>query len=366
MKCCELVGLRYKCQEEHSMEGKEVRNTIVITFAFQVVFTAFNALQNMHSSLHDEESLGNISLAIISATAIVSSVFAPTIIGLIGTKPAIVAFFAAHCLYVLANFYPSFATMAPAAFALGAFNGPAWTSQIEDPEGWVIDIILGIFMSCTLLGLFMVVFLLSPLPRSEWIQRVSVHKSATSCFSVLVSTNMILLAPFILFTSIEQGFLLSSYTKSYVACPLGIHMVGYVMASYGATTPVFVFIVSRLAKVAGRFLLLTLSMVVQIVLFIILFLWSPTADDELFIFLLPMVWGVSESVLLAQANSLIAMLFPDQKEPAFANFHACRSLGYTISFLNASYMCVSTKLIVCLAFASFGLLLYVIVEFKTR
>ncbi|XP_059157541.1 uncharacterized protein LOC131941910 [Physella acuta] len=445
MRCFEWAEVRRKCQEESSLEGKEIKNTIVITFAFQIVFTAFNALQNLHSSLHDEESLGLICLSILYFTAIISSVLSPTIIGLIGAKAVLVAYFLAHAVYVLANFYPSFATMVPAAIALGAFNGPAWTSQalyisanaysfsksssaspysilsrfngfffamfattqivgnlvtstvirdgvgnkseevflfkycgiddcpyyenatqIEDPEAWVIDITLGFFMACALFGLLLVFFLLTPLPKSDWIQKVTIRSTTTSCFSVLLTTDMILLVPFMLFTSVEHAFLMATFTKAYVTCAIGIHMVGYVMAAYGATTPIFVFLFARLARIAGRFLLLTISMFTHIVLFIILFRWSPDEEDEALIFVIPMVWGVAESILLAQANSLITMLFPAQKEPAFANFHAWRSMGYCITFVNATYLCVSTKLILCIICSTLGLVLYVIVEIKTR
>ncbi|KAK6973762.1 Protein unc-93 A [Biomphalaria glabrata] len=445
MKCLDWTEVRHKCLEETTLEGKEIKNTIVITFSFQVVFTAFNALQNLHSSLHDEESLGLICLSIIYFTAVISSVFSPTIIGFLGAKTVLVAFFLAHSVYVLANFYPAFATMVPAAVALGAFNGPAWTSQalyisanaysfsksssaspytilsrfngfffamfattqivgnlvtstvirdgvgnqsdetiifkycgindcpdnenvteIEDPEDWVIDITLGFFMACCLCGLLLVFFLLSPLPKSDWIERVSVKFTATSCFSVLLTTDMLLLVPFILFTSVEHAFLMASFTKAYVTCAIGIHMVGYVMAAYGATTPIFVFLFIRLARIAGRFLLLSISLMSHIVLLAFLYMWSPTADSEALIFVIPMFWGVAESILLAQANSLITMLYPSQKEPAFANFHAWRSLGYSITFLNATYLCVSTKLILCMLCAALGLVLYIFVELKTR
>ncbi|KAH9495869.1 Protein unc-93 A [Bulinus truncatus] len=401
--------------------------------------------QNLHSSLHDEESLGLICLSIIYFTAVVSSVLSPTIIGLLGAKTVLVAFFLAHSVYVLANFYPAFSTMVPAAVALGAFNGPAWTSQalyisanaysfsksssaspytilsrfngfffamfattqivgnlvtstvirdgvgnksdgeivfkycgvddcpdnenmteIEDPEEWVIDITLGFFMACCLCGLLMVFFLLSPLPKSDWIRKVGVKFTATSCFNVLLTTDMLLLVPFILFTSVEHAFLMASFTKAYITCPIGIHMVGYVMAAYGATTPIFVFLFIRLARIAGRFLLLTCSLAAHIVLLAFLYFWAPTADDEAIIFIVPMFWGVAESILLAQANSLITMLYPSQKEPAFANFHAWRSLGYSITFINATYLCIATKLILCMICAALGLVLYIIVELKTR
>lgn len=86
-------------------------------------------------------------------------------------------------------------------------------------------------------------------------------------------------------------------------------MVGYVMAVYGTTTPIFVFLVSRLARIAGRFILLLIALTTHLVLFVILFFWSPTPDDEVIIFIIPVVWGVAENILQAQANCKCCMLW---------------------------------------------------------
>ena len=42
--------------------------------------------QNLQSSLHEEEFLGVSALGCLYATSIFSSIFAPTIIGVLGTK----------------------------------------------------------------------------------------------------------------------------------------------------------------------------------------------------------------------------------------------------------------------------------------
>ncbi|XP_059158046.1 protein unc-93 homolog A-like [Physella acuta] len=111
------------------LEGSEIKSTAFLACSFQVLFTAFNALLNLHSSLHDENSLGLACLAIIYFTAILSSVLAPATISYLGAKTVLVAFFLAHCVYVLVNFYPTFYTMVPAAVLVGAFHGSAWTAQ---------------------------------------------------------------------------------------------------------------------------------------------------------------------------------------------------------------------------------------------
>ena len=40
--------------------------------------------------------------------------------------------------------------------------------------------------------------------------------------------------------------------QSYISCPVGIHMVGFVMAAHGATTPVVTLLFSRVVKHTGR------------------------------------------------------------------------------------------------------------------
>ncbi|GFO33838.1 protein unc-93 homolog a [Plakobranchus ocellatus] len=239
-------------------------------------------------------------------------------------------------------------------------------TEIHDPATWVIDTTLGVLLGCALLGLVLVVVLLVPLPRNEVVQGVTLRDRLLVYFRVVMTTNMILLAPFMLFSSVQHAFLVSVFTKAYVACPIGIHNVGFVMASYGATTPVFMAIFGQLARVTGRFLLLVASLVTNLILLVILFNWAPTADDEVVMYVVAIVWGLVESILLAQANALIAMLYPEDKEAAFANFHAWRSLGYTVSFANSTYLCVSTKLVLCILLVCLALLLYVFVEIQTK
>lgn len=64
-----------------------------------------------------------------------------------------------------------------------------------------------------ILGLVIVIGFVTPLARSEWVARVTLRQTATSWFRNLVSSNMLLLAPFIIFQSMVTGILLVEYTK---------------------------------------------------------------------------------------------------------------------------------------------------------
>jgi len=63
---------------------------------------------------------------------------------------------------------------------------------------------------------------------------------------------------------------------------------------------------------------------------------------------------------------LIAHLFADKKEAAFANYHTWKAIGFTITFVFGNFLCVSTKLVVAGGLLVAAMLLYVLVEFRVR
>ena len=68
------------------------------------------------------------------------------------------------------------------------------------------------------LGLVLTVVLVTPLSRSEWSARAPVRQTLTSWFRTLVGTHMLFLVPFMIFQAMEQGILLSEYTKVTWGC----------------------------------------------------------------------------------------------------------------------------------------------------
>nr|KAG5690181.1 hypothetical protein BaRGS_016572 [Batillaria attramentaria] len=384
-----IQWLRRWFTADSSLEHREIRNTLAIGVAFQLVFTANFAIQNLQSSLHEEESMGASALGCMYATSIFSSIFAPTIIGILGAKGLYVSACAfsfskrsQHSPYtILSRFNGLFFALYETKNILGnlvssfvlrngvgnksegiifKFCGPddcpdaENVTDIEEPDTWVVDTMLGIYMALQVLALILTVVLVTPLARSEWVGRVSLRETATSWFHTLVGTEMIYLVPFMVFQSMEQGILLTEYTRSYISCPIGIHKVGFVMASYGAVTAFFVLVFSRLARLTGRYPLFALAASVNAALLAVLLNWIPERSEEELIFIFPAVWGVSEGIWQTQTNSMLAVIFYDRKEPAFANYQTWRAVGYTLIFSYHSFLCVSTKLAIALGFLVVG------------
>ena len=110
-------------------KSNEFSNLLVLSASFTAIFTAYLAIQNLQSSLNQEEGLGIISLSCMYACIILSGILAPAIIRLFGEKRILVFSFIGHVIYTGTNFYPTFGTLIPSSVLLGLTAGPMWTSQ---------------------------------------------------------------------------------------------------------------------------------------------------------------------------------------------------------------------------------------------
>ncbi|XP_046330249.2 protein unc-93 homolog A-like [Haliotis cracherodii] len=254
----------------------------------------------------------------------------------------------------------------------GAVCGPEYCplsvngSEIATPETSVVYILLGIYLGCDVIALVVTVFFLPPLPKSNWSSNASLKQSLSSFFVTLFKSKLIFLVPFIMFQAVEQAILWGDYTRSYVSCTIGIHMVGFIMATYGAATASCAFVFSRIAKYIGRYILFFTAAVLQGGVFVVLYIWTPTSEDTTYLFLIPVAWGLGEGIWQTQSNSLIALLFPEKKEPAFANFHTWKAIGFTLTFILSNFLCLKTKLIFVMSLLVVGMTMYTGVEIYNR
>ncbi|KAH6944143.1 hypothetical protein HPB50_002048 [Hyalomma asiaticum] len=114
-----------------SDEKKSVlRNLLVVSMSFLLLFTAYQSMQNLQSSLNPEAGLGTASLATIYVALVLSCMFVPTyMIRRLGLKYTMVASVVMYMLYFVANMEPSWYTLLPASLLLGMGGAPLWTSK---------------------------------------------------------------------------------------------------------------------------------------------------------------------------------------------------------------------------------------------
>lgn len=108
---------------------KYMKNLLVLCTGFFFVFTAFLSLRNLQSSLNAKGGLGLYALSSTYACFFIGCIMATTIVQRLGPKRAIVVSTIGPFLYVLANFYPLFYTLIPAAASAGFCQGVIWTAH---------------------------------------------------------------------------------------------------------------------------------------------------------------------------------------------------------------------------------------------
>ncbi|KAL1431842.1 hypothetical protein MTO96_013934 [Rhipicephalus appendiculatus] len=107
-----------------------LRNLLIVSMSFLLLFTAYQSMQNLQSSLTPVAGLGTASLATIYVALVLSCMFVPTyMIRRLGLKYTMVTSVAMYMLYFVANMEPSWYTLLPASLLLGMGGAPLWTSK---------------------------------------------------------------------------------------------------------------------------------------------------------------------------------------------------------------------------------------------
>ncbi|XP_069589840.1 protein unc-93 homolog A-like [Ranitomeya imitator] len=112
------------------MKIKHLKNIIIVSFGFLLLFTAYGGLQTLQSSLNPEKGLGVASLSVVYGCLILSSLFLPPIIiKKIGCKWTIVASMCCYITYSIGNFKPNWYSLLITSAILGIGGGPLWASK---------------------------------------------------------------------------------------------------------------------------------------------------------------------------------------------------------------------------------------------
>ena len=110
--------------DQHAQSNFTImKNVVVVSFAFLLLFTSFQSLQNLQSSLNKDANLGLISLIIIYTSLVFSCMFVPpATIGHLGCKWTLMISMACYSAFTLANYHPRWYTLGFASVLLGKFR----------------------------------------------------------------------------------------------------------------------------------------------------------------------------------------------------------------------------------------------------
>ncbi|XP_061234516.1 protein unc-93 homolog A isoform X2 [Neopsephotus bourkii] len=387
---------------------RNLKNVLVISFGFLLLFTAYGGLQNLQSSLHSEEGLGVASLSVLYAALILSSMFLPPIlIKKLGCKWTIAGSMCCYIAFSLGNFHASWYTLIPTSVILGVGGAPLWSAKCtyltiagnayaqkagkngKDVINQYFGVFFLIFQSSGIWGnlisslvfsqastkasgvlaVLLIVTFLDQIKsdqaetEKEILETSSFWSTFLATFQHLKDKRQCLLIPLTIYSGLEQGFLSGDYTKAYVTCALGIHYVGYVMICFSAVNSLCSLLFGKISQFTGRKLLFALATITNTACIIALLLWKPHPKQLAVFFIFPALWGLSDAIWQTQTNGLYGILFEKHKEAAFANYRLWESLGFVIAFGYSTKLQIYIKLYILLSMLVLSVATYGAVEY---
>ncbi|XP_045498485.1 UNC93-like protein [Colias croceus] len=183
---------------------------------------------------------------------------------------------------------------------------------------------------------------------------------------LLVEPNQLMLVIINIFIGMQQAFFGADFTASFVSCAIGTGTVGFVMLTFGIADAIGCVVTGYIAKITGRMPLICAATLVHSALFVTLLVWRPHAHQAYVMFVIAVLWGLSDSVWMVQLNAYYGILFPGREEAAFSNFRLWESVGYIIAYVISPHLRTSSKTYLLAVSMAVGVFLYFVVEYRDR
>jgi hypothetical protein len=165
-----------------------------------------------------------------------------------------------------------------------------------------------------------------------------------------------------LWLGFSLAFIGADFTKSFVACNIGVDKVGYSMICFGLSDAIFSYIFGKLVKSLGRVTCILIGAKINFSIILLMLNVELTQSNEYLLYVIPLFWGIADAVWQTQVNSIYGVLFQANKEAAFSNFRLWESLGFAISYAYSNSLCTSSKLYLLLVYLIFGVICYLLIE----
>ncbi|GAB1300498.1 Unc-93 homolog A (C. elegans) [Apodemus speciosus] len=385
---------------------RSLKNVLVVSCGFLLLFTAYGGLQNLQSSLHSEQGLGVATLSTLYASVLLSSMFLPPIlIKRCGCKWTIVGSMCCYVVFSLGNFHANWYTLIPTSILLGLGAAPLWSAQGtylttmgnlqaekagklgKDVVNQYFGIFFLVFQSSGVWGNLISSLVFGKMSEQEAITEEQLMScGAKDCLMGPVATNS---------THHPSQQLIYTLLGIYTSCGvLAILLVAVLLESVedklenererGSSPPplwstlLSTFMLFRDKRLCFLMFLplysgfqqgflsgeytksyVTCALGIHFVGYVMICFSAMTALCSLLYGKISKHTGRAALYALA----LFGVLFEENKEPAFANYRLGEAVGYVIAFGYSSFLCVSTKLYILLGVLSLAMVGYGAVEY---
>ncbi|XP_026847913.1 UNC93-like protein [Drosophila persimilis] len=240
--------------------------------------------------------------------------------------------------------------------------------DIPQPLAKDVFMLIMIYVPCLVIAVVLVVFFLDPLTRYGEGRKGSHSKNSTvlrnmlATFRQMKRTNQQMLIPLTVFIGLEQAWIAAEYTQGFVACALGVNMIGYVMITWGVMDSLACAFFGIAMKYIGRSMIIFIGASLNVIIMGFKLHYRPVPDHPVVFYALAGVWGISDAAWVTQIQAFYGLLFRRHKEAAFSNYRLFESVGFVLGFIYSSLLCIQSKLYIMLLILTLGLIGFLAVE----
>ncbi|XP_076804839.1 protein unc-93 homolog A-like isoform X2 [Clavelina lepadiformis] len=124
-----------------------------------------------------------------------------------------------------------------------------------------------------------------------------------------------------------QAFSRSTYNAAWVSCSQGIRYVAYVSLCLGALQPLGSLISVYALRYMNHISLFTIATFLETSVTVVIFIWTPTEDGKVILFVIAATLAVAHGVFLSQVPSAYNLLFPEDRSAAMSLHYLGLFLG---------------------------------------
>ncbi|GAB6027742.1 unc-93 [Chamberlinius hualienensis] len=189
----------------------------------------------------------------------------------------------------------------------------------------------------------------------------SFEKKSTVPF-VFNDYRIFLLIPTALVVIGGSSFWAADFAKCFVACSVGLDLLGYVTLWSGVGGTLSGVIFGWFNTKKFRVIPLLVAPLSQMAVLVFLLYWTPTKGSLLFLCVLTVSWYLGVGVRNALFPALIAVVCPDILKSAYATLYTMTFVGSTLVFLWSNWLKMDIKIFIMLAMFAASFIGYVILE----
>jgi MFS family permease len=361
------------------------------------LFFSFFTVQNLESSLNAK--LGYFSLAVLYFAFACATFISPALVAKLGMRHSFFVGGLAFVVFMVANLYPSWATLMPCGILQGVGASVLWTAQGKFMTGSAVAYAQasgisndaaaskfnGIFfayfyfaqaagnlmvplmhkLNVTVHNL-MVVFTISScigaasflsLPKLDTGKEDSAVTVADTLNLLVGERAMMLIVPSIVYNGLSLGFIFGDLTGE-INSSLGSDYIGFIMAAFGVANAVTSITIGKYKdKMKPQHILNAgLALHVIFILFYLEFfheqphLLQAKKVEHVHFFIGAVLFGVGDALVEVMQGTLLCNYFPSRAGAAFANLKCWQSVGLAAALLYGPYLHASLKLLLVFSF----------------